>query len=296
MAKERSILNTPRLEELKRKRRRILRNKVILFTVGFLLVFVGLNYLSRIPALSVKSVEVRGANILDPQNLKDNVQSILDSKFILFSKKNVFFYPKKKIKKVLFDIPRIKSFDVHRENFNNLVIDIVERDSKYTWCGDNLPVDNLNPKDNKCYFMDENGYIFDEAPYFSGNVYFKFFGKTKNSDTETPTGSYFLPDNFEKFLLFKSNLEMMGLKSSAFLVKDDGDMELYLTSNSALSNTPKIVFKSDADLERVAENLQAVITTEPFATDFRNKYASLLYIDLRFGNKVYYKFQNETQK
>lgn len=291
MAKERSILNTPRLEELKRKRRRVLRNKIILFTFVFLIVFIGLNYLSRIPALSVKSVEVHGASILDPKNLTDEVQSILDSRFILFSKKNVFFYPKKKIEKILSDIPRIKSFDVHRENFNNLVIDIVERDSKYTWCGDTLPEENSNLKDNKCYFMDGDGYIFDEAPYFSGNVYFKFFGKTEH-DIDTPAGSSFLPGTFNDFLSFKSNLEMMGLKLSALLLKDDGDMELYLTSNSALPNTPKIIFKSEAELERVAENLQAVITTEPFATDFDKKYDSLLYIDLRFGNKVYYKFND----
>jgi hypothetical protein len=54
---------------------------------------------------------------------------------------------------------------------------------------------------------------------------------------------------------------------------------------------PEIIFKIDSDFQKIAENLQAAITTEPLQTDFKNKYSSLLYIDLRFGNKVYYKFR-----
>ncbi|MFZ2205358.1 MAG: hypothetical protein WAV23_02095 [Minisyncoccia bacterium] len=294
--KERNILSSPRLDELKRKRKRVLRNKIILYILGFLIILVGLNLLSRIPALSIKSVEVRGANILDPKNLKENIESVLNEKFIVFSKRNVFFYSKSKIEKILSSIPRIKSFDINRENFNNLVIDIVERDSKYTWCGESLPVDdlvevnNMMPKETQCYFMDGSGYIFDEAPYFSGDVYFKFFGKTE-LNSESVAGSYFIPNTFEKILIFKNNLEKMGFKLSSLLVKSDGDMELYLSLNSALPNTPKIIFKSDADFDRIAENLQAVITEEPLKSDFQKKYSSLLYIDLRFGNKVYYKFQ-----
>ena len=46
----------------------------------------------------------------------------------------------------------------------------------------------------------------------------------------------------------------------------------------------------DSDFEKLAENLQAALMTEPLQSDFKNKFSSLLYIDLRFGNKVYYKF------
>jgi len=75
-------------------------------------------------------------------------------------------------------------------------------------------------------------------------------------------------------------------------MKEDGDIEIYLKPVDSL-NFPKIILKSTSDFNKVVENLQSVLTTEPFQSDFKNKYSSLLYIDLRFGNKVYYKFAEE---
>jgi len=83
----------------------------------------------------------------------------------------------------------------------------------------------------------------------------------------------------------------MGLKPYAFYVRDDGDIELYLQSNVALKNSPKIIFKSSSDIVKLVENLQSTVLVEPLKTDLKDKYNSLKYIDLRFGNKIYYKFE-----
>ena len=83
----------------------------------------------------------------------------------------------------------------------------------------------------------------------------------------------------------------MGLKPVALYKQDNGDIRVFLSKGKTLSMGPEIIFKSDTDLETVAENLQAALNTEPLQSDFKNKYSSLLYIDLRFGNKVYFKFQ-----
>jgi nucleoside-diphosphate-sugar epimerase len=39
------------------------------------------------------------------------------------------------------------------------------------------------------------------------------------------------------------------------------------------------------------ENLDAAIDTEPLKSKLKNKFSSLEYIDLRYGNKVYDKFK-----
>ena len=49
--------------------------------------------------------------------------------------------------------------------------------------------------------------------------------------------------------------------------------------------------KMTSDFQKIAENLQAALATEPLRSDFKNKYSSLLYLDLRYGNKVYFKFK-----
>ena len=148
----------------------------------------------------------------------------------------------------------------------------------------------------KCYFMDENGYIFDEAAYFSGGVYFKFYGKiSEDGDLSkresSPAGSYFAKENFYKFVLFKKILENMGLKPVALYQEDNGDIKFFLSRENSLSMGPEIILKVNSDFQKVAENLETALGTEPLQSNFKNKYSSLLYIDLRFGNKVYYKFR-----
>ena len=149
---------------------------------------------------------------------------------------------------------------------------LTERQPKYTWCGETISYG----KDQKCNFLDEAGFIFDEAPYFSGEVYFKFYGA--------------LPKDFAKFISFKQTLETMGLKPVALYVESDEDMRIFLSTKSSTSMGPEIIFNSSYDLEKTTENLQTALTTEPLQSNFRNKFSSLLYIDLRYGNKVVYKF------
>ena len=91
-----------------------------------------------------------------------------------------------------------------------------------------------------------------------------------------------------KVIAFKNTLLDLGIKpTSLYLVGED--IEIYLSSKSPYS--PKIIFKKDFNLEAISENLQTALDAEPLKSNFKNKYASLEYIDLRYGNKVYYKFR-----
>ena len=74
----------------------------------------------------------------------------------------------------------------------------------------------------------------------------------------------------------------MGLDPSFIVVKNDGDAELYLGSRV---NSSKIIFKLNADIEKTAQNLGLVLESE----ELKGKIGTLKYIDLRFGNKVYFK-------
>lgn len=293
MTKKRSILNSPRIEELKRKRHRILRNKILFFVFLFLVILTGLVFLSRWEKININNVQISGNKIIETEAIEQIIHSNLSGYYFwFFPKTNFLLYPKKEIKSELAEkFKRLKDISFDEKDIKTLKISVSEYEGKYLWCGTTLTTWTSDVQVNeKCYFMDENGYIFDEAPYFSGEVFFKFYGEIA-SVSENPIGSFFLPGNFEKITLFKKTLEEMGLRPSAFLKDDTGDINIFLSSNTIISMGPKIIFKIDSDFKKLAENLQAVFTTEPFQSDFKNKYASLLYIDLRFGNKVYYKFQ-----
>ena len=288
--KKRDALNSPRLSELKKRRRNVLRNKIIIFTFLVLVILIGLSFLSRWEKFKIKNIEVVGNKVIDAKDIENVAREELSGNYFwLFPKTDFLIYPKDTIKKELVDkFKRFKSVSLKLTDAKTLQVSVTEREGKYLWCGDTLPVSN-NTNDLKCFFLDSTGYIFDQAPYFSGNIYFKFYGTV--DDINNPIGTSFLPSNFENIIYFKQSLDDMQLKPSLFYLEDGGDGDIYLVSKNILTEDPKIIFKLDSDFEKIVENLQVAINADPLMTELKNKYDSLLYIDLRFGNKVYYKFK-----
>ena len=288
--KNRSVLNSPRLLELKRKKRRKLINKLLLLILFLFLVLVGLSFLSKWEKINIHEIQISGNKIIDTNNIEEVVREDISGRYLwFFPKTNFLLYPKKEIEKELaLKFNRIKNISLNLKNLNVLEVSLTERNPLYTYCGPTL----LSEIQKKCYFLDEDGYIFDEALYFSGEVFLKFYGTIEHPVSETnPSGSYFYQSDFKNLISLKETLEKIGIKPVIFYIEDGGDVRMFLSSLSKSETGPEIIFKLDSDFDKIVENLQSVLTTEPLQSDFKNKYSSLLYIDLRFGNKVYYKFK-----
>ncbi|MFA6177480.1 MAG: hypothetical protein WC694_01130 [Candidatus Paceibacterota bacterium] len=289
---KRNVLNSPGLLELKKRRNKVFLNKTLVFLFGLLLIFLFLVFLSRLNSVNISKVDILGNKVLETEILTNAVKKQINGKYLwIFPKTNIFIYPKNTIEKELQnEFKRIKNINSVIENTKTLEISLVEREAKYTWCGE-MPDQAMKPletsgfiaEDRKCFFLDEDGYIFDEAPYFSGNIYFRFYG--------IQSDFYFSKENFKKFISFKDTLIGIGLKPVALYVTNNGDIQIFLLSGTSFETAPKIILKADADFQNVAENLQAALDTEPLKSKFKNKYSTLEYIDLRFGNKVYDKFK-----
>ena len=283
---KRNVLNSPRLLELKKKRQRVFLDKILLSLLALVIIFICLAYISRIPSLNINDIEVTGNKVVDTSVVKTFVQKEITGNYLwLFPKTNLLFYPKNRIQKDLsIEFKRLNDISLSIKNSNTLEVELDERVPLYTWCGVTMP-DLTNSSTEKCYFLDKDGYIFDEAPYFSGEVYFKFYGQAE-------VGTYFSKENFQQLISFKNTLEAINLKPISLYISDaqTGDIKIFLSSSNKTQINPYITFKTDSDFQNVAENLQSALSTEPLQTEFKNKYSSLQYIDLRFGNKVYYRF------
>jgi hypothetical protein len=290
--KKKSILETPKLKELKKRKRKVIRNRIIFFAIIFVLLLVGLAFLSYWHEINIQDIQIEGNKIIDKQDIKKVAQENIEGKYFwIFPKTNSFIYPVKKIEENLSEkYKRLKDIkiDVDANDLKTLWISVSEYDGKYLWCGDKI-IDSF--VDQQCYFLDADGYIFDKAPYFSGEVYFKFFGNAV-SDLTNPVGSTFALDYFKNLISFKESIEKMNLKPVIFYLEDTEDGSFYLSSETSAPNAPKILFKLDSDYTKLVENLQSAITTEPLQTELKNKLNDLLYIDLRYGNKVFYKFKS----
>lgn len=290
MAKN-SILSSPRLEELKKKKKKDTRYKIFLYTFFLIAVFIGLSYGSQNTKININNIEIDGNKVIETKSIKEIVNTELEGKYMwIFPKTNFLIYPKRSIKNALNEkYKRLKDISIDIQDLTTMKISLLERMAVYTWCGaDPLP-DDIDDNEIKCYLLDNEGFIFDEAPYFSADVYTRFYG-TKNVNMDNPVGSNFSKDIFNKLTSLKKSLEDINLKIQSFHLPENGDIKMFLPPKSS-KNKPYIIFKADVDFDKVGENLQASLNTDPLQTDFRDKYNSLLYIDLRFNNKVYFKFE-----
>lgn len=266
------------IEDLKKKRRKAFKIKVIVFSILFILLLVGIYFLSKWNQININKVEVIGAKVLDKDKLEAFVYDKITGKYLyLFPKSNFVITPRSKIKRDLTsNFRRIETLNFDVSNPETLKIEITERTPVYTWCGEVLDFKN------KCDFVDKDGYVFDEAPYFSGDIYFRFYGKLSDY--------YINQTYFKNLVLFISNLDRVDLVPVALVERENKELEIYLSSNNLNINSPKIILNYENDLEKLFQNLKSAVETEPLKTKIKEKYSSLKYLDLRFSNKVYYKF------
>lgn len=284
MKTRRDILNGARVLAIKDRKKKIFKIKLYLALFLFLALIVGLVFLSRSSKINIDQVNISGNKVITTEEILSVVESKLAGYYLfVFPRHNIFLYPKAKIKRELLEtFKRIAEVDINRENFREITITAPERIGKYLWCSA-VSVDT----GEKCYFVDKDGYTFDEAPNFSGSAYFKLYGDLEAE--RDPTGQSFLgPEEFGRLMDFYEDLNTVTkpIKLSSLIVNLEGDYEFGMDSTDG-----KIIFKKENDFDKLLENFASAIKSDPLKTDFQEKLKSLLYIDLRFDNKVYFKFQ-----
>lgn len=286
----REVLTSPRALEMKHSRRVHSVRLAILVSMLIVSILGACAYFSNDRHITINKITVSGTHIINASDVESLAQNELSGKYFhLFARADSLIYPKREIYNTLREkYPSIEELAVYRANRNTLNIDIKERSASYLYCGAQVPELPADVGDN-CYFINNDGYIFDNAPYFSGNIYFKYYATI--SDQTKVLGQYVFPeDQFHAVARFIDEITNLGLKPIYLTLDSDGTYSLYL--NHGISDTsPKIIFKNGDDLNLVLDNLSVAMKKPEFANEINSKYATLLYIDLRFKNKVLYKFQ-----
>lgn len=284
------ILNSPRLQEFENARKEKQNKKRKIIFLAFFIIFIGLIILSRYHKFRISNIEVLGSNVIDKNLIEDNIkQSISGYYFFVLPKNNFVLLPEKQIRVALQTaFPRLTNINTSLTKENTITINVEERSGKYLWCGVAL-VEEVSLENTKCYFMDESGFLFDEAPFFSGNVYLRFIGPLENN--QEVIGQNFQNNFWSNMLLFASVLKEIDLEPTVFLLKDEY-IEIYLKHNLEPPYSPKIIFRKNDDIQKVINNFKSAILSEPLKTKILENYQKLEYINLSFGNKIYFKFKN----
>ncbi len=287
----RDTLTSPRVEDMKRKRRAYRKRLAILSAILFITLTGALAYFSSYSRVSINRIVVSGTRIINPRDVESQVRSDMTGKYLrLFNRSNSLIYPIKKIRTdLLATFPRIETLSIYRDSLTTLHIAITERSGSYLYCGATVPEAPADIGEN-CYFINSDGYIFDKAPYFSGNVYFKYYMQIEGKDSSNTLGSQMTrPEDFHLLLQFVDGITSLGFKPTYLVIDESGVGTLYL-AHTDVATSPQIIFKSRDDLKVILDNLRVSMAKPEFANEINGKYNTLLYIDLRFDNKVVYKF------
>lgn len=269
--KEREAPRSSTIRPARLKTRR--RQQRIVNTLACLLGAVGvvgaLGAVSHLHQLAVADVSVTGAKLLSVESVVAAVKDDLNVPgFHLFSRKNILLYPKRSIESGLStDFPRIKEVSVARESLlaSAVVVTVEERAPYATWC-----------KGDACYVFDSSGFIFAEKTETPEKSYVFYGGLLPDT---SPVGQTFLEGRLSNVIALLDSLGAVGYAAQGFSVDSEKDFTV------VLSGGQKLYASFDISTEQLLRNLTTTLEAEAL----KDKFETLEYIDLRFGNKVYYK-------
>lgn len=260
----------PKTLRLKTRRR---RERILMFCIcilGAVGLVSGLGAASHLEKFAIKDISVTGVQKLSSEALTAVAGATLkDEGFKLFSRKNMFLYPRFAIEDTLAaNFPRIKNVSVARQSLlaQAITVTVEERTPFATWCS----------KDAICFLMDENGFIFEEAGEVPLSSYIFRGGLLPHADI---LGQTFLRGRIQEIVQFLHDLEKAGFKASGITVDSEKDFTV------VLENGPMLLASFQIMPSDIIHNLQTALE----ADGLRKKLEKLQYIDLRFGNRVYYK-------
>lgn len=255
----------------------------MILIIVLVLLIAAASYAAHRPGFCLSKVELSGGVLVTEEEVSDKSLSFLSGSYLyLFPKNNVLWLPRKKLESYLKDqFKRIDTLDMQLKDFHTLQISIKERSPYAIWC-DKPPaiVGDLTYQDSeKCYFLDQNSTVFAEAPLFSGDAYFKYYGLVSGD----PLGKEYISSSTEFAAIsgFIDSIKALNLHPLYLVADSDSQFSIILQKGL------KIYFDTKNPLEETYQNLSALLKTKPL-TDSLD---SVDYIDLRFGNKLFYKMK-----
>ncbi len=287
--------HTLKSARLKERRRKVIIGRAVLALFGAGGLWGLIFWFTGLPVFTIKTIEVEGTVSVSPSDIASSTEKFMTGRYwFTVPRANVLFYPKKTIlEDILKAYPRVENAEVRFRNFHTLHITITEREAAALWCRV-LAVRKvyLGEQWDDCFLMDKNGFIFDRfepSEQSSPDVmkfmtpshfpaYIKFYDRLSGA---SPVGeTYLSARQFQSLLLFARNLEELEVTVSAFRERPDQDLDTELVGGG------RLVISPEPEVASLVSNLRSIISEPNFGGV--EGLSKLDYIDMRFGNKVFY--------
>lgn len=255
----------------KKKKQRILT--ITIYSIASLIVILAILLSFKLSFLRVTNISANDTiNIKSEEVKKDVLDMVSGNYYFIIPKDSYFFLSKEKIKnKIVDDFKRIDTIEIKNKGTTGLEIEITERQPEVMIC-DGFREDE---EGEHCSFADKQGIIFEKVATSSDKTYFKYYS---SGEIEK--------DKFQQLQNFVKNVENSGIIATGLLLSEDGSYELYIKNVD--QSIAVVYFDDRTSLDKVVSNLSVF-----WKNSINKKIGSDLipnfeYINLRFGNNVFY--------
>lgn len=264
-----------------RKKRRARKRKLALIICALLLI-LGVIVIIGLwrPQVRIGSIEASGTRA-------DDIPAFVASRLTgtvygVLPRNSTFFMPREELRVAILEaFPDIEAVSIKPTSLTTLSITAIPRARSFWWCGTEYRETPIT-----CFDADTTGKIFEEVNASStlsaSTTPFIVYGLFEAGNEGgalggVVTGAEYLPDMFR----FVKALKELGANVTSVLVRGD-EADLYTASGTRITYV----------LGHEQEALTLATTAFP-SLDVRGN--SLLYIDLRFTSKVYFKKRTSSQ-
>ena len=261
------------LTDHRRDTRKARRRRVVFISLGIFVVVAGLASFLLSKYFWVKHVEITGLSRAPETEVRAGIDQWLQAKRFLYPwRKPLWLLSAQDLTKEMKSLfPVIKEVVVSRAWPDSLKITFEEYDAWGVLC---------QGEPETCYWIDRAGVVFESAPAFSGLIVPKI--RDQRGHGITP-GSTQLSQNFMHLITY-FNERARGddtLQSLQFTIGEQ-DATVHATTRAGWD----MLLLEDTNPETAYKNLRTTLDQE-----IKERVGELDYIDLRFGNRIFYKFR-----
>lgn len=292
-----SVYQSQKTRDKKRRKKNI---SVIVWVVVSVLTLGLLVYLSHHPAIQIEKVIVSDLQYTDRTDVEKIINQQLNGQYIgLFSRANTVIFPRNQIVRTVKQAyPAIKDISFEWRGSKSIAVRITEHAPVATWCdtpvtpapalthaeSENiagaLPQIITNASGEQCFFVNEDGFIF--APVKQPEKAQGLVTLYGNLITDPLRKTYTNKKTFTHLLDFVRLARRLEIVIT----------EIWTTTGEAYAFVAQpgtqLYVDSEDDVVEVFDNLKTVIERDAIN---KAQFANIKYIDLRFGNRVFYKLR-----
>lgn len=266
--------------------------RALIVAILLFLFFVAGGGISQNDRWRVEQIKVEGTNESDRNKILLFTQEKLKGNYVfMYARENSYLFPRREIERgILEEFSRLKSVKIIKIDNHTLLVSVAEREPFALWCG----VEYLRMKLlDDCWFIDDTGFIFERAPLFSTGVYVEVYEALEKTGQDTFLRAALPQERFQFVLAFVRELQKEDFLPLRIFIKPEGEYGVVIDSRGRypILRDAEIMFKEGQNMNTLIKNFFAALPVQ-FPQESMNK-KKLLYVDLRFGNKVFFGFEKQ---